>query len=114
MTSGAEPSSPTTKLTDPRRANRSSGKETMEIQSEHGAEKRGADSCAAPCSAFRVRQPLPFGKHELWPSEYPTLGDAIREVDRVGNTAVEIINAAGEVVMHSKRWWKKHGKDGRP
>jgi hypothetical protein len=71
--------------------------------------------CApAPGSAFRVRQPLPFGRHELWPSEYPTLGDAIRDVDRVGNTAVEIINAAGEVVLHSKLWWKKHGKDGRP
>ena len=69
---------------------------------------------AAPGSAFRVRQPLPFGKHELWPSEYPTLADAFREVDRVGNTAVEVINAAGEVVMHSRRWWQKHEKDGRP
>jgi hypothetical protein len=62
---------------------------------------------------FLVRQPLPFGKHELWPSEYLTLAEAIREVDRVGNTAVEIINAAGEVVMHSRLWWKQ-GKDGRP
>jgi hypothetical protein len=67
-----------------------------------------------PCSAFRVRQPLPFGRYEVWPTEYATLADAIREVDRVGNTAVEIINGAGEVVIHSKLWWKKHGKDGRP
>jgi hypothetical protein len=63
---------------------------------------------------FRVRQPLPFGRHELWPSEYPTLGDAIREVDRIGNTAVEIINAAGDIVCPSKNYFRKMGKDGRP
>ena len=35
---------PNEKLTDPRRAEWSSGKEAMEIQCEHGADERGADS----------------------------------------------------------------------
>ena len=46
---------PNEKLTDPRRAEWSSGKEAMEIQCEHGADERGADSCVAPCSAFARR-----------------------------------------------------------
>lgn len=57
---------------------------------------------------FHVRQTLPFGKHELWPAVFLTFAAAIREVDRVGNTAVEIINCDGEVVRHSKQWWEKH------
>ncbi len=64
--------------------------------------------------SFRIRQPLQFGRFEFWPIEYPTLTDAVRELYRVGNTAAEIVNAAGEVVFHSELWWKKHGKDGRP
>lgn len=42
----------TTKLTDPRRAERLSGKEAMEQPIEQRADERGADSVQRPCSAI--------------------------------------------------------------
>ena len=69
-----------------------------------------------PPGPFRIRQPLPFGRSELWPGEHATLASAIGEIERVGNTAAEVINQAGEIIFHSRLWWKKAtaGKDGRP
>jgi hypothetical protein len=63
---------------------------------------------------FRIRHPLPFGRHSYWPAEYPDLTGAIRELDRVGSRAAEIVGPDGRVVHHSRVWWQRHGKDGRP
>ena len=88
--------------------------ETIEPKSSANEAPDKAGLAASGGSAFWIRQPMPFGKYDWWPTKHATLADAIRELDHVGNTSAEIINENGDIVMHSKRWWKKHGKDGRP
>jgi len=48
---------------------------------------------------FRIRQRLPSGKVDYWYNTYETLNEAINDLTSADNSAAEIIDAEGNVVV---------------
>jgi hypothetical protein len=48
---------------------------------------------------FRIRQRLPSGKFDYWHNTYETLKEAVNSLVSADNSATEIIDAQGKVVV---------------
>ena len=61
-------------------------------------------------TTYRIREPQPGGKFDCWPDTYATIFDAIRALDRIGNSRAEIVDERGEIMVNSRATvagWKR-------